>query len=95
MEDGEMIGGFECLSFVTCRKFAGGRAVDFWAIQPTGDWSIDNKRGRDAADELAGYVRDTKDASLLQRVSQAIGKREKLNGVDVGFFSRISSLIAR
>jgi len=68
------------------------KGVDFWAVTPTGDWSQDNRLGREHAEACAVYMRETHNAGVLGGVVRSMIVAGRYEGVEVGFMTRIAIL---
>lgn len=80
------------LSFV--REFPGA-SIDYWSTEEeTGNWGQDNQVGRRYADE---FITKCKSAEALPTVFpfivEAIMKKGRCGGIEVGFFNRIGEVI--
>lgn len=82
---------FEGLSFVQTQS--GTEELNMWSVSRSGDWSADNRQGREHAKALIGYMKVHHAPQLLGYVVQAMSKGKEFGGVEVGFFAEISSRI--
>lgn len=58
---------------------------DFWVIAETGDWGKDNQIGRAAAIELAKFMTQRDNSTLLGDVVCSMIEKGRYRGVEVGF----------
>ena len=68
---------------------------DYWAVDASGDWSADCKKGREVASTLMGVMYPLDEAGppneiLLGYVARAIIEKGRYSGVEVGFFQEIA-----
>ncbi len=83
---------FEGLSFVQ-PKDGSQDDLNMWVVSRSGDWTTDNRQGREHAKALIGYMKAHHAPQLLGYVVQAMSKGKEFGGVEVGFFAEISSRI--
>lgn len=74
------------LSFV--RLLSNG-TKDFWSPRRTGDYEVDCRIGRAAADETLTYIRDTQDTVIFGAIVRAITRHGRYDGVEAGFCTQI------
>lgn len=68
---------------------------DFWAIDPTGDYTKDCARGRAAAQELQRAMFFGATPLLLGSVARDIAHKGRWTGLEVGFFHEMGEAIVR
>jgi hypothetical protein len=59
-----------------------------------GDWATQCGAGREHAREAIEYIRATGNAAMLPGIVRAIAERGAFGGVEIGFFTGISTEIA-
>lgn len=74
-------------------NMCGGRYIDLWAVQPTGNWSADTAMGRDFADQALRVIRETEAYGLITQIAKAAANSH--NGVRVGFTQILAERAAR
>lgn len=67
---------FTDLSFVTRSKDG---TLDFWAVEPTGDYDQDRRAGKEMAAETARFIKGGGHPMLLFKVMSAIGRQGDCN----------------
>ena len=83
-------------SFMKPRK-PKGSGIDYWLINPTGNYSADCEAGRKLADEYLAYIGEhptNGNATLLTCIVREMIDRasagQKWSGVHVGFLARVN-----
>lgn len=68
-------------------------AFDFWAPLRRGDYAFDCETGRCYAEDLAAYIRATRDMPILDRIARAMPTGEARSGVEIGFFAGLAAAL--
>ena len=63
--------------------------IDWWAVDETGDWGVDNETGRGYAKLLIRYIRANQTPFILGYVMKAIAEKGRVSGVEIGFFNGV------
>lgn len=81
------------------RQFCSAKSTrdNAFNIEVTGDWAKDNRIGRDAALDLAAYVKSTGDMPMVGLVLERVysSNHGEQNGVKAGFTCAIAALLSR
>lgn len=64
--------------------------MNYQAPASSGDWAKDNAIGRDFADETVLAIAEKDAPFILGHTVKAMIKKGDYNGVEVGFFNRLS-----
>lgn len=70
---------------------ASGAMLKAWAVEDTGSWEEDVKRGMGYADDLSRIVKDDQNDALTVRVIR--GACKKRDGVSTGFMFRLAEMM--
>ena len=68
---------------------------DFWVVIPTGNWSIDNLRGRDFAMRTIAVMKYRNAQCLLGSITREIIAKGNFGGIEVGFTQAIAERASR
>lgn len=66
-----------------------------WIADSSGNWTKDNQLGRARANELQAHIRITENYPALGHVAKMIADGGHFGGIEVGFYQRVSELMAR
>ena len=68
-----------------------GAMLKAWAVEDTGTWDVDVKRGMDFADDLSRLAKTDENDALTVRVIR--GATKKRDGVSTGFMFRLAEMM--
>jgi len=68
--------------------------LEYWHPIRTGQWGRDCQTGRDYAIHVVQYMRDESDPLLLTKIMQDMTLKAVFGGVETGFCTAISELVA-
>ena len=62
-----------------------GLGRDYWVVEETGDYALDNELGERLAVECANSMREMRDPHLLLQCVRSMAQHGRFGGVEVGF----------